>query len=376
MMRPGSLSGMDGPDFTAWNGAAGTACPLAAAGRLDGVLTAICKGKGNQPGLRRAICDKVSAECGTAPDYARLDDGHGRIIRRSIRGTGADGIDFPCAAQVTRIRRDAYGLTGTALAREIMHGITGLDPGLGIPGVLAGLTRGNGASNRSAGYAIPPAPKIATPAIQATAPRPWPPCGTSPSACPTWPGSPGSTGPCSASPATGPAPRCSSRYETQVTNDFPGPVAAGSDLRASQGNARSGRGLTSHGNAGRQDALTVGGPRGQGRAPAPYRGRCNSISPGAAKTPMTGRQGAWDMPGGTEADLPEGGCRFTALKGTALKGHRAQGAPRSRAPRSRMPRVIADTALYPASGLAAKVDRRDDPGRRRAPRPPPCSPVR
>jgi predicted transposase YbfD/YdcC len=98
--------------------------------------------KGNQPGLQRAIYDKVSAECGTAPDHVRLDYGHGRIIRRSIWVTGADGINFPHAAQVTRIRRDTYDLTGTALAKEIVHGITSLDAGRGTPAVLAGLTRG------------------------------------------------------------------------------------------------------------------------------------------------------------------------------------------------------------------------------------------
>ncbi len=76
---------------------------------------------------------------------------------------------------------------------------------------------------------------------------------------------------------------------------------------------------------------------------APYGVRCNSINPGAIKTPMTDHQGAWDMfaghEGGTEADLIEGGYHFHALKGRTFMP----------------PEVIADTALYLNSDLAAAV---------------------
>jgi SDR family mycofactocin-dependent oxidoreductase len=76
---------------------------------------------------------------------------------------------------------------------------------------------------------------------------------------------------------------------------------------------------------------------------APHGIRCNSISPGAIKTPMTDHPGAWDMfaghEGGTEQDMMEGGYHFAALKGTTFMD----------------PQVIADTALYLNSSLAAKV---------------------
>ena len=76
---------------------------------------------------------------------------------------------------------------------------------------------------------------------------------------------------------------------------------------------------------------------------APHGVRCNAISPGAIRTPMTDQPDAWDMfaghPGGTVDDLIAGGYHFAALKATTFLD----------------PQVIADTALYLNSDLAAKV---------------------
>ena len=76
---------------------------------------------------------------------------------------------------------------------------------------------------------------------------------------------------------------------------------------------------------------------------APHGIRCNSINPGAILTPMTDQPGAWDMfaghEGGTQEDMIEGGYSFHALKGATFLS----------------PQVIADTALYLNSDLAASV---------------------
>lgn len=76
---------------------------------------------------------------------------------------------------------------------------------------------------------------------------------------------------------------------------------------------------------------------------APYGIRCNSINPGAINTPMNNHQDAWDLfaghPGGTGQDRIEVGYAYAALKGTSFMD----------------PQVIADTALYLNSELAAKV---------------------
>ena len=63
-------------------------------------------------------------------------------IKRSIWVTSADGIAFPHSAQRLRVRRDAYDITGAAISKEIVHGITTSDSRRGTAAVLAGLTRG------------------------------------------------------------------------------------------------------------------------------------------------------------------------------------------------------------------------------------------
>jgi predicted transposase YbfD/YdcC len=81
--------------------------------------------KGNQPSLLDSVAGKLSAT--TDPEhYLDIDHSRGRIVHRQIWATDAIGIDFPGAAQVFRIRRDVFDLSGQRVSKEIVHGITSL----------------------------------------------------------------------------------------------------------------------------------------------------------------------------------------------------------------------------------------------------------
>jgi predicted transposase YbfD/YdcC len=98
--------------------------------------------KGNQPKLQRAVFDAVQQDCPRDPDYTELDDGHGRVIRRSVWVTGAENIDFPHVRQVARIRRDGYDASGTHVSKEIVHAATSLAQDKASAADLAKLARG------------------------------------------------------------------------------------------------------------------------------------------------------------------------------------------------------------------------------------------
>jgi hypothetical protein len=98
--------------------------------------------KGNQPGLQRAIYDAIQHDGPREPDHTELDYGHGRIIKRSIWVTGAGDLGFPHAAQVARIRRDGYDITGTLVSKEIVHAVTSLDAHRAGAADLAQIARG------------------------------------------------------------------------------------------------------------------------------------------------------------------------------------------------------------------------------------------
>ena len=98
--------------------------------------------KGNQPKLQRAVFDAIQQECPRDPDYTELDEGHGRIIRRSLWVADAGDIDFPHVSRVARIRRDGYDTSGTLVSKEIVHAVTSLDEDQASAADLAKLARG------------------------------------------------------------------------------------------------------------------------------------------------------------------------------------------------------------------------------------------
>ena len=116
--------------------------------------------KGNQPSLQRAVYDAIQQDGPRDPDHTELDYGHGRIIRRSIWVTDADGIDFPHVTRVARIRRDGYDIDrhpdqqGNRARRH--------QPGRGPRQrrqTSPGSPAASGASNRCTGCATPPTRK-------------------------------------------------------------------------------------------------------------------------------------------------------------------------------------------------------------------------
>jgi predicted transposase YbfD/YdcC len=81
--------------------------------------------KGNQPSLLDSVTAKLAAAA-TPDHHLDIDHNRGRIVHRHIWATDAADIDFPGAAQVFRIRRDVFDLSGQRLSKEIVHGITSL----------------------------------------------------------------------------------------------------------------------------------------------------------------------------------------------------------------------------------------------------------
>jgi hypothetical protein len=100
--------------------------------------------KGNQPSLLEAVAAALPGpDSGvTGASWTEEGQGHGRREKRSIRTAPADGIAWPHAAQVLRIRPDSGPTHGSWTHKEIASGITSLPAELAGPRHLAGEVPG------------------------------------------------------------------------------------------------------------------------------------------------------------------------------------------------------------------------------------------
>ena len=97
--------------------------------------------KGNRPHLLEAIAARMPRAVAGSAHHTQQQITGGRRIVREIWVTTADGIDFPGARQVFRIRRCVYDLTGNRLSKDIVHGITSLNATRGNAAQLLTLVR-------------------------------------------------------------------------------------------------------------------------------------------------------------------------------------------------------------------------------------------
>lgn len=106
--------------------------------------------KGNHPGLLAQITAVLPPAAPGTEHHVDEDTSKGRIVRRAIWVARADGIDFPGAAQVFRIRRDTFDHLGRRMTKEVVHGVTSLTAPQASPELLAGLVRSHwGIENKS-----------------------------------------------------------------------------------------------------------------------------------------------------------------------------------------------------------------------------------
>jgi hypothetical protein len=67
--------------------------------------------QGKSGGPAAAVFDVIRHDGPRDPDYTELGRSHGRIIHGFIWVTTAEGVAFPHASQVDRLRRDGYDRT-------------------------------------------------------------------------------------------------------------------------------------------------------------------------------------------------------------------------------------------------------------------------
>ncbi len=106
--------------------------------------------KANQSALLDQIIAVLPPAAPGTAHHLQIDKTHGRIVHRAIWVAPADQVTFPAAAQVFRIRRDTFDHQGNRLSKEVVHGVTSLNPLRADPATIAALIRRHWAiENRS-----------------------------------------------------------------------------------------------------------------------------------------------------------------------------------------------------------------------------------
>ena len=106
--------------------------------------------KGNRAALLARIAAALPPAASGTEHHVTEDRSKGRIVRRAIWIVPAEGVEFPGAAQVFRIRRDTFDHLGNRLTKEVVHGVTSLTAQQATAEQIAGLIRQHWAiENRS-----------------------------------------------------------------------------------------------------------------------------------------------------------------------------------------------------------------------------------
>jgi hypothetical protein len=185
---------------------AGTARYLARGCRADYLLTI----KGNGASLHAAAITTCRDLAAAEPGHIAEERGHGRINRWTTWTTHTDPtawarIGLPHATRRAVIRRDVADLAGQPLSKELVFVATSRAD-LTAAEISAHTQRHWGSRIWSTGPATPSGARTTSRPTTATAPEPWPPCATWPSACSPSTAPPRSNRPSSGSAATRSAP--------------------------------------------------------------------------------------------------------------------------------------------------------------------------
>ena len=106
--------------------------------------------KGNQPTLQRQVFGKILPLLSGVPHHIMEEHSRGRIKKWSCWVTGADGVDFPHAAQSACIRREIFEISGDRISKENAFILTSGKAGeMTAAGVNQGVRRHWGIENKS-----------------------------------------------------------------------------------------------------------------------------------------------------------------------------------------------------------------------------------